>query len=256
MLNSQKITVIIPARNEADALPHVLPAIPSWVDQIIVADNGSRDNTAMIAEKHGTTVVRESREGYGFACMAGLHRAADADIIVFLDGDRSDFPEQMDRLVHPIADGRADLVIGSRTCGQQEIGALTPQQKYGNALACTLISWIWGHLYTDLGPFRAVRRNAITAMNMQEMTYGWTVEMQIRAVQMGLRILEAPVDYRRRIGVSKVSGTIRGVFGAGTKILSCIFRSGWRDWRGIKAAKNIKGFSRNALNLREGRGKR
>lgn len=231
MLHNHKVAVIIPARNEADALPHVLSDIPSWVDQVIIADNGSTDGTAKIAASSGATVVSESREGYGYACMAGIDAAPEADILVFLDGDRSDFPEQMNRLAMPIAHGKTDMVIGSRALGTRERGALTPQQRYGNALACTLIWRIWGHLYTDLGPFRAIRREALIALNMREMTYGWTVEMQIRAIEHGLRIREAPVDYRRRIGISKVSGTVRGVLGAGSKILSCIFRSAWRDWR-------------------------
>ncbi len=238
MLHNNRVAVIIPARNEAKALPHILQDIPAWVDQIIVANNGSSDGTASIASSCGATVVNEQREGYGYACMAGIDAAKDADILVFLDGDRSDFPEQMERLATPIALRRNDLVIGSRALGHRERGALTPQQRYGNALACTLIWRIWGHLYTDLGPFRAIRRDALTALNMQEMTYGWTVEMQVRAIQLGLRIREVPVDYRRRIGVSKVSGTIKGVWGAGTKILACIFRSAWREWRHSMEARH------------------
>ncbi len=229
MFRDQHIAVVIPARNESAALPDVLGDIPNWVDDIIVADNDSSDGTAETAARHGATVVSEKRLGYGFACMAGLRTAPDADIIVFLDGDRSDYPEQMDRLVRPIACGDTDFVVGSRTLGQCAPGALSPQQRYGNALACTLIARFWGHAYSDLGPFRAIRRDALIAMNMCEMTYGWTVEMQIRAVQLGLRVREAPVDYRHRIGKSKVSGTLRGVWGAGTKILLCIFRSAWRD---------------------------
>ncbi len=231
MFRELTVAVIIPARNESAALPHVLGAIPAWVDAILVADNGSTDGTAQVAMAHGARVVHEPQEGYGHACMAGIRHAQEADVIVFLDGDRSDFPEQMAGLVAPIASESADLVIGSRSLGRRERGALTPQQRYGNALACTLIRWIWGHRYTDLGPFRAVRRTALDAMNMQEMTYGWTVEMQIRALQLGFRAAEVPVDYRRRIGVSKVSGTVRGVWGAGTKILACIFRSAMRDAR-------------------------
>jgi len=219
------VAVIIPAYNEAEAIGKVIAEIPAWVDQIVVADNGSTDQTASVARNAGAEVVHEPRRGYGYACMAGLTKVKGATIIVFLDGDHSDFPGMMDRIVDPIVDGRADLVIGSRTLGTASAGSLSPQQRFGNALACFLIRLIWRHAYTDLGPFRAVERTAFEEMSLVEMTYGWTVEMQIRALELRLRCLDVPVNYRCRIGRSKVSGTVQGVIGAGWRILFCIFRS-------------------------------
>ncbi|MEM8800193.1 MAG: glycosyltransferase family 2 protein [Pseudomonadota bacterium] len=221
-----RVAVIIPALNEAEALPHVIEEIPDWVDEIIVADNGSTDGTVNVARNAGAHVVTAPAQGYGHACMAGI-KATDADVCVFLDGDHSDYPEQMDRLVTPIRSGDADIVIGSRVLGHRARGALTPQQRWGNALACRLIRWLWGHRYTDLGPFRAVRREALIAMNMTEMRYGWTVEMQIKAIEHGLNVAEAPTDYRTRIGKSKISGTVQGVIKAGSRILFVIARSWW-----------------------------
>ena len=228
-----RVAVIIPALNEAPALPHVLAAIPSGVAMVIVADNGSTDGTGNVARKHGAVVVREPVRGYGRACLAALAHLEDGatsgvhaavDVVVFLDGDASDRPDEMLRLVAPIADGSADLVIGSRTLGQREAGALTPQQVFGNWLACTLIRLIWGVRFTDLGPFRAIRASALRDLAMADTDYGWTVEMQVKAARAGLRTAEMPAGYRKRIGKSKVSGTIRGVFGAGTKILYVIGR--------------------------------
>lgn len=224
-----RIAVIIPARNEAEALPLVIADIPAWVDRVIVADNGSTDGSADAARDAGAEVVEESRAGYGRACMAGIRAAGDADILVFLDGDHSDFPARMSDLVDPIRAGRADMVIGSRALGQAERGALTPQQRYGNTLACALIRIFWGFRYTDLGPFRAIRRDALLALDMREMTYGWTVEMQIAALRHGLAVIEVPVNYRCRIGVSKISGTLRGVVSAGTRILLVIAREALRS---------------------------
>ncbi len=221
------VAVIIPARNEAQALPHVLADIPTTIDHVIVADNGSNDGTAAIAASLGARTVAVPVAGYGRACLAGIAEAngLGAEIIVFLDGDRSDYPAQMERLIAPIRAGHADMVIGSRTRGRRERGALTPQQVFGNRLACALIHRIWGFRYTDLGPFRAIRAGALERLAMRELTYGWTVEMQIRAVQHGLAIVEVPVDYRPRIGVSKVSGTVRGVVLAGWHILAMIARA-------------------------------
>lgn len=226
-----RIAVIIPARNEAGALPLLIAEIPAWVDRVIVADNGSSDGTAAVALAAGAEVVEVPRAGYGRACMAGIRAARNADILVFLDGDRSDFPARMDDLVEPIRAGRADMVIGSRALGQAERGALTPQQRYGNRLACALIRLFWGFRYTDLGPFRAIRCDALLAMDMREMTFGWTVEMQIAALRHGLKVMEVPVDYRCRIGVSKISGTVRGVVSAGTLILLVIAREALRGIR-------------------------
>jgi len=222
MINDASITVIIPVLNEERSLPRVLADIPAWVDRVIVVDNGSTDDTAQVAKRHGATVVRESVRGYGAACLRGIAVAADADILVFLDGDYSDFPEQMDRLVEPIAAGRADMVIGSRTLGRRERGVLTAVQRFGNALSCFLIRRLWNHRYSDLGPFRAIRRNALDVLGVNDRTYGWTIQMQIRAIRSGLRICETPVDYRRRIGQSNISGTLRGIVGAGTKILTMV----------------------------------
>ena len=224
-LQSLTIAVIIPALNEAAALPRVLTAIPGYISLVVVADNGSTDGTADVARAHRATVVTEPIRGYGRACLTAIAALPpNIDVIVFIDGDASDAPEEMNLLLHPIADGRADFVIGSRTTGKRERGSLTPQQIFGNGLACTLIRLIWGQRYTDLGPFRAIRRDALESLNMTDKDYGWTVEMQVRAAQQGLRTLEVPVTYRRRIGISKVSGTVRGAIGAGTKILYVIAR--------------------------------
>jgi glycosyltransferase involved in cell wall biosynthesis len=219
-----KVAVIIPALNEEAAIGGVVAAIPAWVDDIVVVDNGSTDATAAIARDRGARVIREPQRGYGAACLAGLAALTDPDIIVFMDGDGSDVPSEMALLVDPIIKNQADLVIGSRVLGAREPGALTPQARFGNWLACRLIHLFWGQRYTDLGPFRAIRRQALAGLDMQDRNYGWTVEMQVKAVRHGLRVAEAPVSYRRRIGASKISGTVRGVLGAGTKILYIIFR--------------------------------
>jgi glycosyltransferase involved in cell wall biosynthesis len=219
------VAVIIPVLNEAQALPHVLAAIPSWVSCIIVADNASTDGSGYIARRHGAHVVRVPRRGYGNACLAAMAALPPpVDIVVFLDGDASDDASEMPQIVGPIARAEADFVLGSRVLGESERGALTPQQVLGNWLACTLIRWFWGYRFTDLGPFRAIRHDALRRLNMTDPDYGWTVEMQVRAAQCGLACREVPVRYRRRMGTSKVSGTIRGVIGAGAKILYIIFR--------------------------------
>jgi len=219
------VGVVIPALNEAEALPKVLAAIPGWADTVVVADNGSTDATAAVASDLGARVVHVPVRGYGRACLTGIAELrGSADIIVFLDGDASDQPSEMAALVDPIATGAASLVIGSRTLGQREQGSLTPQQIFGNALACHLIRLFWGQHTTDLGPFRAIRRDALDKLAMADPDYGWTVEMQVRAAKRGLIATEVPVSYRRRIGRSKVSGTVRGAIGAGTKILYIIAR--------------------------------
>lgn len=216
------IRVVIPARNEAEALPKVLSQMPSYVDQVIVADNGSTDGTADVASAHGAITVRVEEPGYGRACQAGVAAAGDCDILVFMDGDAADDPDDMDALIAPIVEGQADLVIGSRATGERENGSLTPQQIFGNALACRLMGMIWGGQFTDLGPFRAVRRDRYDILKMSAPTFGWTVEMQIRALRRGFRCAEVPVRYRKRIGVSKISGTVRGVILAGYYILGTI----------------------------------
>lgn len=223
MRNAARIGLVIPALNEERAIGRVLDAVPSWVDQTVVADNGSTDLTRQIASQKGAIVVHEARAGYGSACLRGIAELDPCDIVVFVDADFSDHPEQMDRLVDPIIRGDADLVIGSRRLGVVEPGALTIPQRFGNTLACALIWKFWGVRFTDLGPFRAVRSTTLTSLGMADPDYGWTVEMQIKAAMRSVRCLEVPVDYRRRIGRSKISGTVRGVIAAGTKILSTIF---------------------------------
>lgn len=219
------VSIIIPARNEALALDQVLEEIPrSCAHEIIVVDNGSTDGTAEIARRHGARVVHEPIPGYGRACLSGL-AALDvaADTIVFLDGDHSDYPEELPKLLEPIEQGRADLVIGSRTA-QAQAGSLTPQQRVGNWLACTLMRACFHVRYTDVGPFRAIRREALERLVMRDQAFGWTVEMQAKAALQGLRIVEVPVRYRPRIGRSKISGTLSGTLRAGMAILSTIIR--------------------------------
>lgn len=228
MREGRRIGVVIPALDEEAAIGKVVAAIPSWVDAIVVADNGSRDRTAEVARAAGAIVVTETSPGYGAACLAGLAALPATDIVVFLDGDYSDYPEDMPTLVDPILAGRADLVIGSRVLGRAEKGALTPQQRLGNGLATWLIRMIWRARYTDLGPFRAIRRAALDGLAMADRDFGWTVEMQIKAAEAGLAHVEVPARYRPRIGVSKISGTILGTVRAGTKILAIIARHALR----------------------------
>ena len=220
-----RVSIIIPARNEALALDQVLEEIPrSFVHEIIVVDNGSTDQTADVARRHGARVVHEPIPGYGRACLAGL-AALDgvSDTVVFLDGDHSDYPEELPKLLEPIEQGRADLVIGSRTAHAQP-GSLSPQQRFGNRLACALMRACFRVRYTDLGPFRAIRREALEQLGMIDQAFGWTVEMQAKAALRGLRIVEVPVRYRRRIGRSKISGTVRGTLRAGKAILTTIVK--------------------------------
>ena len=217
-----KTTVIIPALNEERAIGAVVRGIRSKVEEVIVVDNGSDDATAQCAEKAGATVILERRRGYGRSCLAGVAAASQADILVFMDGDGADDPADLDEIVQLIKSNEADFVIGSRLSGIVEPGALTLPQRFGNSLACTLMSVIWRGRFTDLGPFRAIRKDAYDQLEMSAPTYGWTVEMQVRALKNGLRYCEVPVRYRRRIGVSKISGTISGVVLAGMYILGTI----------------------------------
>lgn len=228
MRDGKTIGVVIPALDEEAAIGRVIADIPAWVDRIVVADNGSRDGTADVARTAGAIVVAEPEPGYGAACLAGLEQLRDIDVIVFLDGDYSDYPEDMADLVAPVTSGVADMVLGSRVLGEREAGSLTPQQHFGNWLATSLIRLIWGARYTDLGPFRAISRSALDALAMADRNYGWTVEMQVKAAELGLVSREVPVRYRRRIGISKVSGTITGSVKAGVKILSVIGRHALR----------------------------
>ncbi|MFH1350871.1 MAG: glycosyltransferase family 2 protein [Pseudomonadota bacterium] len=230
MKGGQKVGVIIPVLDEERGIGRVISAIPEWVDDIIVVDNGSTDRTVQIARSRGARVIHEARRGYGSACLKGISSLKATDIVVFLDGDYSDYPEQMDRLIQPIIDGRADMVIGSRVLGNRDPGALASQARFGNRLSCLLIKWFWGIRYTDLGPFRAITYPSLKSLEMSDPDYGWTVEMQIKAAIKGLKAIEVPVDYRKRVGSSKVSGTLKGVVLAGTKILFIVFKSALASW--------------------------
>ena len=224
MREGHRVSVVIPALNESASIGRVLADVPTWADEVIVVDNGSTDDTAAVAAQAGARVVPEPRRGYGRACLAGLAAMDGCDIVVFLDGDYSDFPEQMGRLVDPIARDEAEMVLGRRVPVHGHAGAFTPPQRLGTALACGLMRLLWRASYDDMGPFRAIRRGALRSLAMRDPTYGWTAEMQIKAARAGLRVREVPVDYRRRIGTSKISGTVRGVIGAGAKILGTIGR--------------------------------
>jgi glycosyltransferase involved in cell wall biosynthesis len=226
MRDRRLIGVVIPARDEAKAIGHVLAEIPGWVDAIVVADNGSRDATADIARNAGARVVSELRPGYGAACLAGIRALPPVDVVIFLDGDHSDYPDDMATLVDPILEGRAELVIGTRMPGAS--AALTAQQRFGNGLAVWLIRALWGVRFSDLGPFRAIAKPALDRLGMADRDFGWTVEMQIKAAEQGLATAEVPVRYRQRIGASKISGTVRGTLRAGAKILWVIGRHGLR----------------------------
>ena len=220
-----RISVIIPVFNEQDAIEKVIGDIPSHLPtEIIVVDNGSTDQTAKLAAAMGARIVRENRRGYGSACLAGIAATGEPDIVVFLDGDYSDHPNEMPDLIVPILENRADLVIGSRVLGNSEPGALMIQARFGNRLATSLIKILFGVSYTDLGPFRAIRYGALMDLNMRDKTFGWTVEMQVKAAKQALKIQEVPVSYRKRIGVSKITGTLKGTLKAGWKILFTIFR--------------------------------
>ena len=222
---SPRISVVIPAYNEEESLPHVLNDLPQdRLHQVIVVDNRSTDRTAEVARENGAAVVHEKRQGYGRACLAGMAVLENPDIVVFLDGDYSDYPEEIDLLVEPILKDEADFIVGSRMILKESRGALLPQARYGNMLAVFLIRLFFGHRYTDLGPFRAIRYESLRAIGMRDKNFGWTVEMQIKAIKSELRIREIPVRYRMRIGVSKITGTVSGTFKAGTKIIYTIFK--------------------------------
>jgi len=224
MYKGKRISVIIPALNEGASIAKVIDEIPERLaDEVIIVDNGCADNTAAEAVRSGARVVKESVRGYGASCLRGLSEVHSPDIIVILDGDHSDFPDQMTRLVDPIANDEEDFVLGSRTLGHCEPGALTPQQYWGNKLAALLMKFFFGFAFTDMGPFRAIRFSDLQSMNMEDKNFGWNIEMQVKAIRHGLRIKEVPVDYRKRIGFSKISGTLSGTLKAGVKILYTIF---------------------------------
>ncbi len=221
----ERISVIIPAFNEEASIGLVLDALPQdRLHEIIVVDNGSTDRTAEVASGHGARVVGETRRGYGRACLTGIAALDRPGIVVFLDGDFSDYPEEIDLLLEPILAGEKDFVLGSRMILRKSRAALLPQARYGNRLAVFLIQLFFGHRYTDLGPFRAIRYESLRSLGMQDTNFGWTVEMQIKAVRKGLRIAEIPVRYRERVGVSKITGTVSGTFKAGTKIIYTLFK--------------------------------
>jgi glycosyltransferase involved in cell wall biosynthesis len=228
--NSPSIFVIIPAFNEQNAVCNVLNEIPNeLVEEAIVINNGSTDDTVAQALSCGATVLDEHNKGYGYACLKGIDYLKkkpieNSDIVVFIDADFSDYPSEMPKLVEPIITNQADMVIGSRALGRKEKGSMTPQQVFGNWLATTLLRLFYKAEFTDLGPFRSIRFDKLIQIDMKDKTYGWTVEMQLKAARQGLKCMEVPVNYRRRIGTSKVSGTIKGTIMAGYKILWTIFK--------------------------------
>ena len=223
-----RVDVIIPARDEEESIARAVSSLdPAAVARVIVVDNGSRDRTAEVARRAGAMVVSEPRSGYGAACLAGLAylRSRPPEVVAFVDADLSDDPAQLPELLTPIREGRADLVIGSRTLGEREAGSLTPVQEFGNRLATAMLRALFGARFTDLGPFRAIRWDALERLRMRDRGYGWTVEMQARAARAGLRWAEIPVRHRvRRAGRSKVAGTLRGMLGAGLGIPLTIVR--------------------------------
>lgn len=224
-----EIRVIIPAFNEERSIAHVVRDIPGkWVKEVIVVNNASTDNTVEVAQKAGATVLNEMTPGYGMACLKGIEYVKtehpSTEILVFLDGDYSDYPEHLPQLVKPIIQDNFDMVIGSRALGKRESGSMTIPQLFGNWLATTLLRWFYGVRFTDLGPFRAISFDKLIEIGMVDRDYGWTVEMQLKAAKHKLKCTEVAVNYRRRIGVSKVSGTVKGTVMAGYKILYTIFK--------------------------------
>ncbi|MBD1260498.1 glycosyltransferase family 2 protein [Maribacter polysiphoniae] len=222
------IKVIIPAYNEADSIAQVIHEIPASVSEIIVVNNNSTDDTATTAEKAGATVLTETKMGYGYACLRGMQYVAQQsikpDIIVFIDGDYSDYPQELTKVVQPIIEQDIDFVIGARVKHLRESGSMTPQQVFGNWLATSLMKLFFRATFTDLGPFRAIKYDKLLALKMEDKTYGWTVEMQLKALKRKMTYIEVPVRYKKRIGVSKVSGTVKGSIFAGIKILGWIFK--------------------------------
>jgi len=228
LYKNKTINVIIPAFNEQESIGKVINAIPASVDEVVVANNNSSDHTKQVAETAGATVVFETRKGYGYACLKAMDYIAQKDktpdIIVFLDGDYSDYPEQLTQLVDTIVNEGYDFIVGARVKAYREKGAMTFPQLFGNALATFLMKLIYGAKFTDLGPFRAIRYDKLLQLKMEDKTYGWTVEMQLKALSHNLNYKEIPVNYRNRIGESKVSGTVKGAVMAGIKILTWVFK--------------------------------
>ena len=233
-----RIVAVVPALNEAPSIQQVVDGLLRQtrvrLAEVIVVDNGSTDGTGQIARAAGATVVEEPRRGYGYACLAGVLAAEHSEIVVLLDGDAADDPDDLPRVLRPLLAGEADLVVGSRALGAREPGSMTPHQVFGNWLAATIMRALYGVAVTDLGPFRAIRRDDLLALEMRELTYGWSVEMMVKAARVSLRYREAPVSYRRRIGESKVAGTVGGSVRAGWCILATTLRY-WR-WAPSRAA--------------------
>lgn len=224
----KNIKVIIPAYNEEKAIANVIKEIPNSVNEIIVISNNSTDNTIKVATEAGATVLSESRKGYGYACLKGMEYISTLeikpDIVVFLDGDYSDYPEELTKIIAPILENNIDFVVGSRVASLREKHSMTPQQIFGNWLATTLMKIFFKATFTDLGPFRAIKYDKLLALKMEDKTYGWTVEMQLKVLKQKMSYLEIPVRYKNRIGVSKVSGTVKGSVMAGIKIIGWIFK--------------------------------
>jgi len=222
------VKVIIPAFNEEDSITKVINDIPTIVDEIIVVNNNSTDNTEIFSKKAGAIVLNEFRKGYGYACLKGIdyieNQRVKPDIVVFLDGDYSDYPEELTKLVKPIIDDDIDFVIGARVKHLREANSMTPQQIFGNWLATSLMKLMFNVRFTDLGPFRAIKYQKLMELGMTDKTYGWTVEMQLKSIKQNLTYIEVPVKYKKRIGASKVSGTVKGTIFAGFKILGWIFK--------------------------------
>jgi len=222
------VKVIIPAFNEGASIGKVIADIPSFVQEVIVVNNNSSDDTAAMASNAGATVLFEQNKGYGHACLKGIDYLSKAgktpDILVFLDGDYSDYPQELTTVIEPIVDGKAAFVVGARVKSLREKGSLTPQQVVGNWLACFLMQVLYGSRFTDLGPFRAIEWKTLERLKMRDKTYGWTVEMQLKVLRQRIKYKEIPVSYRKRIGVSKVSGTVKGTIFAGVKIIGWIFK--------------------------------
>ncbi len=246
MQNNRAVFAIVPAFDEAEAIGHVVHSLRSLRDElgrplitrVVVADNGSTDGTGAIAMSAGAVVVREPRRGYGYACMAAIRAADDADILLFVDGDNSIVLEETPALLAAL-DSETDLVIGARV--HADVGAMTLPQRFGNKLACFITRIVWGTPISDLGPFRAIRKDAFVQLDMQDMTYGWTIEMQIKAFQLAQRVTEVPVSLRCRLGRSKISGTVKGVIGAGIGILSMIAKLWWRERnRGMRLSPRVR----------------
>lgn len=228
-----RIVVIIPALNEEKSISKVVNSIPNIVDEIIVINNGSEDSTAIKASISGAKVIRENRKGYGYACLKGIDylNKNPPDIVVFLDGDYSDYPEDLEAVIKPILEKNVQFVIGARVKFLREKGALTPQQIFGNTLACLLMRLLYKANFTDLGPFRAIGWKNLVALEMSDKTYGWTIEMQLKVLRRKIKYTEVPVRYRKRIGYSKVSGTVKGTIMAGYKILTWIGKFYFSKWK-------------------------